>query len=205
MLEGLPAPRVSLGRRAAVTAAPVSPAGPSPGGRAPLRERVARLDAAIPRARRARCGRRRSRTRSQRRSHRYYHLGVAHLAAGELEEARLAFFDALALDPEDAIARFDLEWTLAALARRPPPRPAETKNEQPAAKLPQPAPEAPPRNEVEPAPGKRREPADVPPTLGGEERRRLLNRVPDDPSRALRLTARSDLGGAAARAQGPAW
>jgi tetratricopeptide (TPR) repeat protein len=49
----------------------------------------------------------------------YYHLGVAHLAAGELEGARLAFFDALALDPEDAMARFDLEWTLAA-SRRPP-------------------------------------------------------------------------------------
>jgi tetratricopeptide (TPR) repeat protein len=135
----------------------------------------------------------------------YYHLGVAHLAAGELEEARLAFFDALALDPEDAIARFDLEWTLAALARRPPPRPAEAKSEQPAAKLPQPAPEAPPKTEVEPAPGKRREPAPAPPALGGEERRRLLNRVPDDPSRALRLTARSDLGAAAARAQEPAW
>ncbi len=135
----------------------------------------------------------------------YYHLGVAHLAAGELEEARLAFFDALALDPEDAIARFDLEWTLAALARRPPPRPAGAANEQPEPKLPQPSPEAPLEADLEPAPGQRREPSPVPPALGGEDRRRLLNRVPDDPSRALRLTARSELGGASARAEGPAW
>jgi Ca-activated chloride channel family protein len=135
----------------------------------------------------------------------YYHLGVSHLAAGELEEARLAFFDALALDPEDAAARFDLEWTLAALARRPPPPPAQAAGEKPAVKRPQPAPEAPPRSEAEPAPGQKREPAQVPPTLSGEERRRLLNRVPDDPSRALRLTARSDLGGATARGEGPAW
>ena len=135
----------------------------------------------------------------------YYHLGVAHLAAGELEEARLAFFDALALAPEDAIARFDLEWTLAALARRPPTPAAPAPSERPAPELPQPAPEAPPEAEAEPAPGKQREAAPGPPALSGEDRRRLLNRVPDDPSRALRLTARSDLGGAAARAEGPAW
>ena len=135
----------------------------------------------------------------------YYHLGVAHLAAGELEEARLAFFDALALDPEDAMARFDLEWTLAALARRPPPSPAAAASEQREPRLPRPAPEAPRKTETEPAPGERRKAAAAPPALGAEDRRRLLDRVPDDPSRALRLTARSGMGGAAARAEGPAW
>jgi len=135
----------------------------------------------------------------------YYHLGVAHLAAGELEEARLAFFDALALDPEDAIARFDLEWTLAALARRPPPSPASAASEQREPKLPRPAPEAPRKTETEPAPGERPEAAPAPPALGAEDRRRLLDRVPDDPSRALRLTARRGRGGAAARAEGPVW
>jgi len=135
----------------------------------------------------------------------YYHLGVAHLAAGELEQARLAFFDALALDPEDASARFDLEWTLAALARWPPPSPAAAADERSQPKLPRPAPEAPRKAETEPAPGERPEAAPAPPVLGAEERRRLLDRVPDDPSRALRLTARRGRGGAAVRAEGPAW
>jgi Ca-activated chloride channel family protein len=136
----------------------------------------------------------------------YYHLGVAHLAAGELEEARLAFFDALALDPEDATARFDLEWTLAALARRPPPSPPPaTASPQPGPKLPRPSPEAPRKTETEPAAGERPKPEPAPPALDAEERERLLRRLPDDPSRALRLTARSGAGGAAGRAEAPAW
>ena len=134
----------------------------------------------------------------------YYHLGVAHLAAGELEAARLAFFDALALDPEDAMARFDLEWTLAALARRPPSLPAVA-SQQREPKLLRPAPEAPRKTETEPAPGERREAVPAPPALGAEERQRVLDRVPDDPSRALRLTARSGVGGVAAPADGPVW
>jgi Ca-activated chloride channel family protein len=135
----------------------------------------------------------------------YYHLGVAHLAAGELEAARLAFFDALALDPADAMARFDLEWTLAALARRPPPSPGAAANEERESRLPQPAPEAPRTAEREPASGEHREPEPGPPELGPEERERLLARVPDDPRRALRLTARSGGRGGTARAEGPAW
>jgi len=136
----------------------------------------------------------------------YYHLGVAHLAAGELEAARLDFFDALALDPEDAMARFDLEWTLAALARRPPPSPPPAPaNPEQELKLPRPAPEAPRQTETEPAPGEPRKSEPPPPPLDAEERQRLLDRVPDDPSRALRLTARSGGGGTAARAEGPAW
>ena len=50
----------------------------------------------------------------------YYDLGVTALARGELEEARDAFFDALALAPRDLRTRFNLEWTLRALAAQPP-------------------------------------------------------------------------------------
>jgi tetratricopeptide (TPR) repeat protein len=135
----------------------------------------------------------------------YYHLGVAQLAAGEFEAARLAFFDALALDPEDAMARFDLEWTLAALARRPPSGPGATANEERESQLPRPAPEAPRTQEREPEPGEHREPEPGPPALGAEERERLLERIPDDPRRALRLTARSGGRGGTAHTEGPAW
>lgn len=62
----------------------------------------------------------------------YYDLGVSSLAAGDLISARDAFFDALALAPDDREARFNLEWTLRALAERPPPeaRPAPRQGEE---------------------------------------------------------------------------
>ena len=132
----------------------------------------------------------------------YYHLGVAQLAAGKLEDARTAFFDALALDPEDAEARFDLEWTLAALQRRPPAaRPDEMPRETRETAAPRPSPIA----SREPAPGARRESPPTPAPLGAEERQRLLDRLPDDPSRALRLAARGSAGEAAPHTGGPAW
>jgi Ca-activated chloride channel family protein len=49
----------------------------------------------------------------------YYDLGVTALGRGDLEGARDAFLDALALAPDDREARFNLEWTLAALAETP--------------------------------------------------------------------------------------
>jgi Ca-activated chloride channel family protein len=49
----------------------------------------------------------------------WYDLGVAELAQGDLAGARNAFFDALALDPRDSRAQFNLEWTLRALAEHP--------------------------------------------------------------------------------------
>jgi Ca-activated chloride channel family protein len=51
----------------------------------------------------------------------WYDLGVLALSARELPTARDAFFEALALEPDDARARFDLEWTLRALRAAPPP------------------------------------------------------------------------------------
>jgi Ca-activated chloride channel family protein len=132
----------------------------------------------------------------------YYHLGVAHLAAGELENAKSAFFDALALDPEDAQARFDLEWTLAALARRPPPPPAsQPAPESPEREAPRPAPEA--GRPPDPGAGERREDTGIPEALGADERERLLRRIPDDPRHALRAVARSLP--ARAHARGPVW
>jgi Ca-activated chloride channel family protein len=54
----------------------------------------------------------------------YYDLGVSSLARSDLAAARDAFFDSLALAPDDREARFNLEWTLRALAARPPETPS---------------------------------------------------------------------------------
>jgi tetratricopeptide (TPR) repeat protein len=132
----------------------------------------------------------------------YYHLGVAQLGAGELEAARTAFFDALALAPEDAHARFDLEWTLAALKRRPPAaRPDEPQPER----REMPAPQATPVESREPAPSPHSESPAAPAPLSAQERQQLLDRLPDDPSRSLRLSARSGAGDALPRTGDPAW
>jgi tetratricopeptide (TPR) repeat protein len=50
----------------------------------------------------------------------FFDLGVLALGRGELGEARTAFFEALARDPSDDEARFNLEWTLGQLARTAP-------------------------------------------------------------------------------------
>ncbi|MEB2346755.1 MAG: VWA domain-containing protein [Deltaproteobacteria bacterium] len=51
----------------------------------------------------------------------WFDLGVLALEERALADARDAFFEALALVPEDPEARFNLEWTLRALAKDPPP------------------------------------------------------------------------------------
>jgi Ca-activated chloride channel family protein len=115
----------------------------------------------------------------------YYDLGVAALERGDLEAARSAFFDALALDPSDRQARFNLEWTLIALARHAP---------VPAPELREPSQEAEkPRPRAEPL-----EPlhsgADAgaaAPLPGQAQQRRWLDRVRDDPTHALRAAARA--------------
>ena len=118
----------------------------------------------------------------------YYDLGVTALARGDLEAARDAFFDAVALAPADRRAVYNLEWTLAALAQRPPEPPPE----------PDPAPQ-----ERRPEP-REREPADEPPPLTPEEARRWLEAVGDDPGRALRAAA-GRAGEARPPTRGPAW
>jgi Mg-chelatase subunit ChlD len=132
----------------------------------------------------------------------YYHLGVAQLTAGRLEHARSAFFDALALAPDDELARFDLEWTLAALKRRPPPAPATA---APSAPREKPPPRPNPVAQRAPAAGEQRPSPQSPAALDADERERLLARLPDDPRRSLRVGARASAGDAAPRSAGPAW
>ena len=45
----------------------------------------------------------------------FYDLGVVSIERGALTEARDAFFDSLAVWPDDPHAKFNLEWTLRAL------------------------------------------------------------------------------------------
>lgn len=116
----------------------------------------------------------------------YYDLGIAHLEGGDLEAARDAFFDALAFDPRDEKARYNLEWTLVALAQQPPPEPPPLPDEVgPEDTPPPPAVAEPGEADDEPAP-----PAPEPPPMSETQRRRLLERVEDDPGHALRSAAR---------------
>jgi len=48
----------------------------------------------------------------------WYDLGVLALEGGRLEDARHAFFESLALDSRSHEAKFNLEWTLAALRQK---------------------------------------------------------------------------------------
>jgi Ca-activated chloride channel family protein len=139
----------------------------------------------------------------------YYDLGVAALAQGDLEAARDAFFDALAVDPSDRAARFNLEWTLQALRRRLPapvaaPEEAEV-GERDEADAPPSEPEDDPREAPQdPRAEARPSEAPEPPPLTAEERRRWLERAADDPKQWLRAAAREreDM---RRRPAGPAW
>jgi len=125
----------------------------------------------------------------------WYDLGVAALEEGSLEAARAAFFESLALEPADREARFNLEWTQAALDREPPPAPSPLPAEAP--------PPEPDRREGEDSePGA--EPAEPPERSepSAEQRRRWLERVDDDLGRALQAAARDKR---PPRRVGPAW
>ena len=139
----------------------------------------------------------------------YYDLGVAALVQGDFEAARDAFFDALAVDPSDREARFNLEWTLQALQRRPPApvaTPEEAKVGEREAEDARPsgregdARELPPEFRAE----ARGSEAPGPPPLSAEQRRRWLERAVDDPGQWLRAAAH-ERGDARRRPTGPAW
>ena len=155
----------------------------------------------------------------------FYDLGVSALARGDLEAARDAFFDGIALAPDDRRAKFNLEWTLRALATRPPPaderQAQEPKEEtkpgdegdpgeepQPDAAEPQRESEA-PRPEAQPSePQEQAEaPRENPVQLDPEAARRWLESVADDPARALQSATRGSEreGRAAQRSEGPSW
>jgi tetratricopeptide (TPR) repeat protein len=121
----------------------------------------------------------------------YFDLGVAELEREDLPAARRAFLDALAMDPGDERARFNLEWTLLALAQRAPEESAgaDEPGEDPESgpddeppPLPLPAPESLPEPSARPPP-------EMPP-LSEPQQERLLERIEDDPGRALRSAAR---------------
>ncbi len=146
----------------------------------------------------------------------WYDLGVLALEDDDFESARDAFFDALALRPDDLETRFNLEWTLRALRAEPPPPPppgASGEDDDPAddeqdAEPPPPderaraAPEA--ANDAEPRTGaEERRP--FAPALDEAEVEHWLSQVDDAADEALRAAAGPDdeprpRGGAA-----PAW
>jgi Ca-activated chloride channel family protein len=139
----------------------------------------------------------------------YYDLGVAALAQGDLEAARDAFFDALAVDPSDRAARFNLEWTLQALRRRPPapvaaPEEAEVGERDEADARPSEPEDDPREAPQDPRAEARPSEAPEPPALTAEQRRRWLERAADDPRQWLRVAAREheDM---RRRPAGPTW
>jgi Ca-activated chloride channel family protein len=155
----------------------------------------------------------------------YYDLGVTALEQGDLEGARDAFFDALALDPGQRSARFNLEWTLRALARRPPSLAQPLRSAEPTPRTDDGAPDSPEEDDAEADDRervRRREPSEeaepsaydanarqspVPLPLSDAQRRRWLERVEDDPRRSIRTSARQDRRGASRRRSpgGPVW
>jgi len=127
----------------------------------------------------------------------HFDLGVASLGDGDLEGARDAFYDALAANPGDDEARFNLEWTLDALAQHPPPiapsAPGDSKGSAAKASRSEDT-----RRSVE------SEGPVVPLSLSAEKRRRWLERTRDDPRRWLKTVAEA-AGGDTRRSQEPAW
>jgi len=151
----------------------------------------------------------------------FYDLGVSALARGDLEAARDAFFDGIALAPDDRRAKFNLEWTLRALGAQPPPsgggEPQESPQEpepgdegEPGEESPRDEPEREaeaPQPEARPGEGEEPAPRENPVELDPEAARRWLESVADDPARALQAAARSPEGEgrAAPRSEGPSW
>ena len=172
----------------------------------------------------------------------YHDLGVLALERGDLASAREAFFDALVLVPDDRRTRFNLEWTLRALAEQPPatipPRPPPGRDEPRSDRDPhsedpsdttgsdatghQDLPRDPGQRE-EPAVGEtdtHARPADATsdgdarreaterlvtgaPTLDAKQRQAWLQRIQDDPARALRSAAMDEPRGRPL--SGPGW
>jgi Ca-activated chloride channel family protein len=143
----------------------------------------------------------------------WYDLGVLALEGRELPDARDAFLEALALDPEDPEARFNLEWTLRALATEPPP-PAPGRDD--AEERQPPEPEEPPPGGADadddeaaahaspPEPGTQAPPRFAP-SLTEPEVERWLDEVQDAAGAALRAAAESGEERRLPRRQRVAW
>ena len=149
----------------------------------------------------------------------YYDLGVLALERHDLAAARDAFFDALALDPSDRQARFNLEWTLRALRAAPPPPPDGAGGEQQADRPERPQPRRPGEHGDTPpdhprgplplpaAPGEAaRDPArGFAPALDAQELTRWLDAVSDDVRHSLESAARAGPAPARPAAGTPQW
>ena len=148
----------------------------------------------------------------------YYDLGVLEAQRRHFEAARDAFLDALALAPDDAQARFNLEWSLRALSTLPTPPEQRRADDDAAERGERPEPKRP--DPAEP-PGAR--PGDAPESpqpsaqSGGEARRNFapelspdraqqwLDAVADDPGRALRAAARDTANDTGRRSELSRW
>ena len=152
----------------------------------------------------------------------YYDLGVLEVQRKRYESARDAFLDALALEPEDREARFNLEWSLRALAeaqQKPEQRhaddAAQETGERPEPKWPDPNQPPGPRQGDGPAP-----PSWLPspssangaepgrgfaPELSPNRAQQWLDAVADDPGRALRAAARDGAAPRVPRSEAARW
>ena len=148
----------------------------------------------------------------------WYDLGVLALDARELADARDAFFEALALAPDDAEARFNLEWTLRAMQEPPPqaaggePAEEEPRDETDEGEADEPSPGRPDTEREEPgAPsgGEGSEDRERPrfaPSLSEAEVERWLDQVQDAAGAALRAAAEPQNAARARRSRAvPAW
>ncbi len=137
----------------------------------------------------------------------YYDLGVLEVQRKRYAPARDAFLDALALVPEDGEARFNLEWSLRALAVAPPlpdqdraDESSQETSERPEPKLPDPAQPpgprprdgtTPPSALPNPSSAGGTEPSrGFAPELSADRAQQWLDAVAEDPGRALRAAAR---------------
>lgn len=162
----------------------------------------------------------------------YYDLGVASLEDQHLAPARDAFLDAIALDPTDRRAKWNLEWTLRALRRSESP-PGGRAKPSPDQGTPRPKPQRAQAAPKPKAPGttgeaRRRSPAEsgrragpgrVLPRAGAagaesnapalrldpEAVRHWLDAVQDDAGSAFQAAARAGGAGSSSRALGPRW
>jgi Ca-activated chloride channel family protein len=153
----------------------------------------------------------------------YYDLGVLELERRRFDAARDAFLDALALAPDDAEARFNLEWSLRALAAQPESDAqradddAREEAERPDPELPDPnaapgAREGDAKDEPPPPEGEQPRPVANPeaarrfaPELAPDRVQQWLDAVHDDPGRGLRDAARDAADARTRRAERPRW
>jgi Ca-activated chloride channel family protein len=150
----------------------------------------------------------------------YHNLGVLALRRDDLESARDHFLEALVHTPHDHQMRFNAEWTLLALQARKAAAPSEAPPSDDTRRPPEPQPGPDASSpaggrEDEPAGGEKKTPSQAPeakadgsaggtaasaaglatpsrPLLDAGERARWLERVKDDPGRAMRLSSQAE-------------